>query len=105
MIRIDFSSVDQAAYALRLLKSKISSRTIDTGLEGTKGEAREQIDVLVNTLKETQQSILELVTNSQEALAYLSEAFLNADNDASILLGMIGSEGPWQTNQSPKHTF
>ena len=90
IIHIEFTNVEEAAEALRTLKGKINSRTIECGLAGTQGSAREQIDALVSVLKETQQNILELVTNSQAALVYLSEAFRDADSEASATIEKIG---------------
>jgi len=85
-ILIEFQNIEQAAIHLRVLRGSINSRTFDIDMKRTTGAAQSQIDALASTLKEVQQSLLELVTNSQELLVYLSDTFKGADIEATYII-------------------
>ena len=89
-IRIDFESIEEAAAALKALKGKISGYSFDVDFTRTQGGTKERIVALVDTLKDTQRNVLELVTNTQATLTYLSDAFEETENEAAGEVGRIG---------------
>ena len=90
-IKIHYNSVEEAIAGLVRLHTKIEHYVIDSDLDQTKGQTREEIDNVLSELRSIKGSIGLLVWHTRQALKETSDAFKDADEKAQKLINTFTS--------------